>query len=413
MLTDLVYVSEADRVSSLSNPGMSLGDGARRHFASCKTTIGEDTGKPKQVKTYDLWLDHGGRKTVEVRTFRAGAGPICLDPNGKRALNSWRGFDYDESLIGADISPFLDHVYYLFGDKADMFLDLLAHAIQKPGELPHSGIVHISEVHGKGRSTLGNFLANHVFRGYGVSGVDLSWLLAGEFNSIIAGRILITVDEIKTGSKYNNKEAMKSLINAGTRIVNGKNEKQYIEFNAGRWLIFSNHLDAVAIDETDRRFWVVEHTEACKSPEYYRQFAAWCEVYRNAGAVRVYLKHRDISGFNPGERPPLDEAKLNAIAANKSEDAYIVEDIINDWGSDVIGSRDVRQQAMFREHKFSSDKSMGYALKEAKCQQAKPIKVDKKTERIWAIRNHDRWAKAEPHELTAELLKGRQRQQPS
>lgn len=351
MLTDLVYIGEVDRISSLSNPNLSLPyTGARNYFASCTTMIGEDTSKPKQVKTIELWMNHGGRMTVAVRTFRAGAEPLCLDPNGKRALNSWRDFDYDESLIGADISPFLDHVYYLCGDKADMFLDWSAHAIQKPGELPHFGIVHISEATGKGRSTLGDFLANDVFRGYGVSGVDLSRLLKSEFNSIIAGKVLATVDEIKTGSKYDDKEAMKSLINAKTRIVNGKNEKQYVEFNACRWLIFSNHLDAVAIDETDRRFLVIEHTEACKSLEYYTALNAWCNDYRNAEAVRVWLKHRDISGFNPGERPPLDEAKLNAIAANKSEDAYIVEDIINDWGSDVIGSHDVRAAAVCRDH---------------------------------------------------------------
>lgn len=58
---------------------------------------------------------------------------------------------------------------------------------------------------------------------------------------------------------------------------------------------------------------------------------------------------------------------------------------------------------------FNSDKSMGYALKGAGCKRIdRQIKVAGNPKRVWVIRNHDKWAKAEPHELAAELLKGQQ-----
>ncbi|SFU74013.1 hypothetical protein SAMN05216339_10969 [Nitrosomonas eutropha] len=409
MLANLVYISELDRISSLSNPKMSVSlAGARTHFASCKTDVG-GAGVIKPKPTIDLWREHPARITLATKTFRAGAGPLCKDPEGQAALNSWRDFEYDESLAGADISPFREHVGYLFGDVAETHLDWLAHAIQKPGELPHYGWVHISQETGKGRGMYGGFLVQGVFSGYGVAGVDLTSLLSSDFNSPIAEKIIATVDEVKTGSKWEYKERLKSLINEQTRIINTKGVRQYQEYNACRWVIFSNHEDAVALDHTDRRFWVVVHELDTKPPEHYTGIIPWFNDGRNAGAVRLWLRDRDIRGFNPGQRPPLDEAKLKVIEANKSEDVLLIEDIINDWPSDVIGNCNIRTALIQHDRKL--DNRMVHALKDAGAARFnKTIWAGGNPERVWIIRNHKKWSKAEAKEIATELLRGREEQ---
>ncbi len=58
-------------------------------------------------------------------------------------------------------------------------------------------------------------------------------------------------------------------------------------------------------------------------------------------AVGVYLRGRDISKFNPGERPPMSDAKRTAINASKSMTQQSAEMIIKGWPSDVISNSDV------------------------------------------------------------------------
>ena len=63
------------------------------------------------------WKHDAARITVNARTFRAGAGPICHDPDGQPALNSWRPIDRGPAR--RNIAPFIEQVEYLFADPLE------------------------------------------------------------------------------------------------------------------------------------------------------------------------------------------------------------------------------------------------------------------------------------------------------
>lgn len=93
MLDDCVWIAEGSQVGRLSSPRRVL---SFKEFsdltASSVTEVGDREGnaKPRKVPNAILWMRSATRKTVQVRTFHAGAGAICLDPDGGAALNSWR-----------------------------------------------------------------------------------------------------------------------------------------------------------------------------------------------------------------------------------------------------------------------------------------------------------------------------------
>jgi hypothetical protein len=414
MLDDCVFIGEGPQVGSLSNPRRVQSLEEFGHFtAGCVTTPppqfpGET---PRSTPTAMLWKRSPTRVTVETRTFRAGAGEICRDPDGMTALNSWRPIE--RSPAAADVGPFLEHVAYLFTDavEREVFIDWLAHIEQRPGELPHYGWLHIADNTGTGRNWLASLLAR-VWRGYVAPNLDLHSFLESSFNGGVAGRVLAIVDEVQAGGgegSYLQAQRLKSIVNAEYRDVNPKFGRQYREYNSCRWLVFSNHENALPLNDTDRRWRVVKHDAPPRSPEVYAKLYALLNDAEFVNAVGVYLRTRDIAKFNPGERPPMNAAKRTAINASKSMTAQSAEMIVKNWPTDVITNKDVA--AVFTEDGDAQvNAAMRRAMSEAGAAQYReghPVKVHQKPHKCWVIRNLMQWADAPPMKIAAEAMRAR------
>jgi hypothetical protein len=195
-----------------------------------------------------LWTASPRRKTAVCRTFKAG-GPLMLnDPQGRRALNSWKPFDRTTTVNDTTAAGlFLDHITYLFGADAGRFLDWLAHIEQNPGELPHTSWLHIAKNFGMGRNWLASVLTR-VWAGSVAANLDLVGVMSSGFNGQLSRKVLAIVDEIREGgrdSQWEHSEKLKSIITEEHRLVNPKYGRQSVEFNACRWLMFSQHLSAI------------------------------------------------------------------------------------------------------------------------------------------------------------------------
>ena len=417
MLDDCVFIGEGPQVGSLSNPRRVQSLEEFGHYtAGCVTTPppqfpGEN---PRSTPTAALWKRSPTRMTVETRTFRAGAAEICHDPDGMTALNSWRPIERDPAATTAGIGPFLEHVAYLFTDavEREVFLDWLAHIEQNPGVLPHYGWLHIADNTGTGRNWLASMLAR-VWRGYVAPNLDLHSFLESSFNGGVAGRVLAIVDEVQAGGgdgSYLQAQRLKSIVNAEYRDVNPKFGRQYREYNSCRWLVFSNHENALPLNDTDRRWRVVKHDAPPRPPEVYVTLYALLNDAEFVNAVGVYLRTRDISKFNPGERPPMNAAKRTAISASKSMTQQNAEMIVKGWPSDVITNADV--VSLFTDGGDGSlNASMRRAMNEAGAIQygdpPTPAKVYGKPAKVWIIRNIMQWRDATRGEIGAEAMRAR------
>ncbi|CAP43226.1 primase-helicase family protein [Bordetella petrii] len=399
MLNDCVWIAAGGQVGRLSAPKTVLPFKDFCDLTACNTTEvsePESKAKPRQVPNAMLWKRDPNRKTVTTRTFHAGASAICRDPDGEMAMNSWRPIE--RSRPTADVQPFLDHVDYLIADTAEceVFLDWLAHIEQQPGVLPHYGWLHIAENTGTGRNWLASVLAR-VWRGYVAPNVDLPALLESQFNGMLAGRVLAMVDEVQEGggeNPFRHANRLNAIVNAEERILNPKFGRQHKEHNSCRWLVFSNYENALPLKGTDRRWRVVRHNAAPRPPEEYTRLYALLGNAEFINAVGVFLRDRDISKFNPGERPPMNDAKRAALSASRSMVQQTAEQLIKHWPSDVITNQDAAS-VLSEGLDDKLNVAMRRALLESGAIQYRDgvtVKVRGRAGKCWILRNADRWA---------------------
>lgn len=411
-----VWIAEGSQVGLLDDPRQVLSFTDFAGLTAASATEIEDkskstASKAREIPNAQLWKKSAVRKTVATRTFHAGAARICRDPDGKSAVNSWRAIDRWAPVAAVDL--FLEQVAYLFPEATErgVFLDWLAHIEQRPGELPHYGWLHIASNTGTGRNWLASLLAR-LWRGQVAPNVDLPALMDSQFNGQLAGRIIAIVDEVQEGAGENphrNANRLKSIINAEFREINPKFGRQYREHNSCRWLVFSNHLNALPLNDTDRRFRVACHSAPPRTAADYSTLYAALSDVEFINAVGAYLGARDIGGFNPGERPPMSEDKRAAVSASKSTVMKYAETLVADWHADVVTNHDAARAlsdvtggtALFTN-------AMRRALEDLGCESIdKPLKINGTTQRGWILRNADKWRALEPREIAAEARRPR------
>jgi len=369
-------------------------------------------GRLKRVPVPVMWLKSLERMDVETVTWAPGRGQVTRDPEGNGAVNTWRAHcriapqqDWkDRSAV------FVDHIFWLFGEYADKFLDWLAHIQQHPGQLPNFGWVHIALSHGLGRNWVASVLVR-LWPGNVAASLDLGQMLETGFNARLSRALLAIVDEINEGGtvEWRHANALRQLITADRRLINPKYGRQHIEFNACRWLMFSNHTGALPLDEKDRRFFVVACEQTPKSEEYYTKLYANLEDRDFITSVVEFLAKRDVSTFNPGARPPMTEAKMALVNASKSEIDILAGMIARLWPVDVIYLDEINLLNEGDAPAYGarvSGKHMAYALGRAGIKrwgETGQIRgPGNATHRAYIIRNHSSWMPAIPADIRQE-----------
>ena len=411
LLRDYGFISDGSRVVELNKPKslFSYSDFENRHAAS--RSISLETKRP--TSNVRLWLQHKRRKTFNTLTFKPGGPLNVLNPQGIPSLNLWRPRakvnepkDYE-----ALITPFIDHIYWLFGDLAGGFLNWLAHLEQKPGELPHHHYLHIAKHHGVGRNWLMGVFAR-VWRGYVSPAFDLIGALESGFNARLSQCLLACVDEINEsgGLQWKHANALRQLLTADQREINPKFGRRWVEYVFTRFLLFSNHGDALPLGQEDRRIIVVETESKPKAESYYKQLYALLNNQEFIDSVIIYLQTRDISAFNPGMRAPMTEAKRKLIEFAKSDYDRICDAIVARWPVDVIYLSEVKellrdpsdpntrttainQSALM--HSFNRTGMQRYAA-------SNQIRDGHGRERAWILRNHVSWQAVGIDQIRAE-----------
>lgn len=414
-LARFAFATDGSRVIDLTCPGRDLAlQDFRNSFAASKVTVTEEgrDGKTaeRDVPTASLWMASPKRHTVFGRTFRPGAEVFTTDPRGNPCVNSWRAFERAAPSPDFDThtAAFLEHVDFLFGAEAASFLDWLAHIEQKPGVLPHTAWLHVSTSTGTGRNALASALTR-VWRGHVAASFDLARCLASGFNGELAGRLLAIVDEIREGGRggdWAHSETLKRLITEEQRLINPKYGRQSVEFNACRFLLLSNHVSAIPLDGTDRRFEVVIYEGAPKPETYYARLYGFMSNPAFAGDLATLLARRDLSGFNPGRHAKASVAKGRVVDVSRSESALYAKAIADHWPSDVIpnavlaaivdpGAGGTLSAAVRR-----AATDVGMAPRD------KPVWTGGKTQRVYIIRNRERWSMSDPAGIAAEAERG-------
>lgn len=380
------------------------------YAASKVEVINEETKKPKMIPVSKLWLDDPKRKSTHTITFRAGHPEFTISPKKLPAMNTWS--DFDRSGDASDPALFVSHVHRLFGDRADDFLDWLAHIEQNPGVLPHTCWLHVSPHTGTGRNWMASVLVR-VWAGHVAPNLELSRMLDATFNDELSEALLAIVDEIREGgsdNKWDSTQKFKSTVNAEMRNVNKKFGMKAYEWNSCRWLMFSNYPDAIPIESQDRRVEVVIHNDVPMDSEYFIQLYAALSDPGFINGVGLLLRNRDISNFDPGRRAKQTSDREKVVNSSKSDFDVEAEDLLATWPSDVITNKQICYDNDYFDRasrKFKFPSAMRHALRRIGAEQWEgQIKIDNKPERGWLLKNVSKWRGKEAVEIADEFKRG-------
>lgn len=220
--------------------------------------------------------------------------------------------------IEGDPAPWLEFLSYLFPNKEECHevKRWSATLLAKPEVRMLYGILCVSERQGQGKSLLGRIYANLV----GVQNVSSpsdQALTNSAYNAWIAKKRLIISNEVYSGSSWKAYNALKSAITDETIHVSEKYEKGYDLTNWAHFYLCSNSLEALKIEETDRRLLYPEVTEIAWPKKRFNELVDWLEA-DGYGIIRYWAENLWTDYVKKGEDAPNTKRKIEAIENSRS-----------------------------------------------------------------------------------------------
>jgi hypothetical protein len=236
---------------------------------------------------------------------------LVFDPSGRcpsTSYNLFRGLSVEPIAGKCDL--YLRHVKEIIcaGDETvyDYVLGWMAHAIQKPTELPGVALV-LRGPPGTGKG----YFARHfgmIFGNHFKHLVHMDHLL-GKFNAHLSSALVVFADEIVWGGNKREAGQLKGIITETRRMMEAKFKDPVIVNNYARFIFATNEDWAVPTGPKERRFCVLNVDESKAENHIY--FDAINTEMRNGGleALMHTLMTFDLSQFNV-RRYPVTEGLL-------------------------------------------------------------------------------------------------------
>ena len=265
---------------------------------------------------------------------------------------------------------FLEHIKYLIPAAAerDIFLDWLAYKIQHPTSRSYCVVMVAEDAYGTGRSWLKDMLSE-ALQG-GVTSATLAQLIGKgtsaeqNYNDWKVGCQYIVVEEAKDSGLtrddfYHGYETFK--LNIDTKVeknirINEKYGRTRHEHAYYNGLIFSNHSDALALPENDRRVFCVENPTERLDYHYYDRLTASLQT-QEPKRVFWWLMHRDVSMYDH-IYPPMTDAKARMIDDTRAPSEGIYDWIMENHAPDLVTHYSLRSAIVLAARELEHEKIM-------------------------------------------------------
>jgi hypothetical protein len=200
---------------------------------------------------YDIWSCDPDMKEYKEMIFE------CDIKNVKpEQYNLFNNFNHFNSLEKKelDLNPIFDHMKSLVNFNEEHFkylLSWMAQLIQVPHELTDTCIVIISE-EGTGKDLFSDFFSDVINRNYCHNSEKLEQI-CGKFNSVLGGKLFITINETNPVESRERIENIKFLTTAKYVSIEAKNKDPITSKHYARYIFFSNRLMAFPVENGSRR----------------------------------------------------------------------------------------------------------------------------------------------------------------
>lgn len=244
---------------------------------------------------------------------------LVFDPSGRTKepeINLFEGFAMKPAK--GDCSPIIELLAHLCADSAesdqgveaviDWALKWLALPLQRPGTKMRSALVFHGP-QGAGKNLFFEIVAKIYGRYALVVGQEQ---LEDKFNDWASQKLFLIGDEVVARQElYHQKNKLKAFITGETIQINTKMMPLRTEANHVNVVFLSNEHQPLALEDGDRRYFVV-YTPPRRHDDLYRRVAA-CLDAGGAEAFYRYLLDYELGGFSEFDIPPMTTAKRDLI----------------------------------------------------------------------------------------------------
>lgn len=245
-------------------------DAFKAWFSNRFTEVKAADGKIKRLTWAARWLADRGRRQYRGIEFLPNPDGV---PVTSGYFNLWRGFSVRPDAAAGKYTIFKDHLLtnLCHGDQElyRWIFAWFAHMVQRPRERLGTALV-IRGGQGSGKTkigqTFGSLLLAHYFL------VDDPRYLVGNFNAHMASCLLLQADEGFWAGDKGAEGRLKGLITADTQMIESKGVDPIRLKNFVRVLITSNHDWVIPAGKDERRFCVLNISDAvAQNHDYFRE----------------------------------------------------------------------------------------------------------------------------------------------
>ena len=230
----------------------------------------------------------------------------------------------------------------------EIMLSWMAYCVQNPGSKIRWAPL-IKGIEGDGKSVLGNLMMGVM--GMANVGIVSPSVLATGFTSWAAGRCVNVLEEIRMvgHNRHDVLNTIKPYITNDQVTIHPKGINEYVAPNTVNYIAFTNHHDALPLEDTDRRWWVQftpfndqhELLKVADSGYFSNLFNA---IKDHSPGLRKWLLEYQINPlFNPKGQAPSSLAKDQMISLNIADEYQAIKDLIEEGGhgfnSQILSSR--------------------------------------------------------------------------
>ena len=318
-------------------------------------------GGSQVIHPVSLWASDPRRIDVSGHRFRPDlAGQRLFIEDGAQYINTYRPtqhVDVDASQIAAAGAAFEALLAHLVphDDARAWFRMWLASKVQYPAT-PNCGVIMVAEIQGTGRGTLFDMMTAALGQKH-VRNISSTELMGGQgqgqYNDWIANALLVLCEEVMAGDDAGGAmawkrrevyERLKQLVDPRQRVmeIRRKNLSNYSSEVFASILMATNHMNALPLDETDRRIAVLVQPDIKFDdvPELVRlinplratgRYVSWF-----GAGLAEYLRNVAVDTSALRIAPELGEGRALMRASNESDFDHILSEVLDDIPIDFI-----------------------------------------------------------------------------
>jgi hypothetical protein len=376
----------------------------------------------------DLWGKSSSRRAVLDVVYQPGVDEVTE----RNELNLWRPSEIQPKK--GKPRKWLEIVHHIFrnAEHAEFFLKWLAYPVQNPGAKLFQSVFVYSEKQGTGKTLCVDPVMEFVYGAHNFHRLSNKDLI-GKFNGYAKGKCFIATNEVYLPDYADRRAAMGELKEMITREkvnVNIKFAPEQSFTDHCNYYLTSQHMDALALEKSDRRFFVVEGPNEKLPQSTYDEFDEWVRG-EGSSVILHYLRNSvDCSDFNPKADAPMTSWKRQIINLSRDPFGEFVERIMEDPEMLFIVNGELPSLQLFRaedilklfEHTYPKYRfnvtvdRMGKALRDPRIERRKVrLSNDSPLRKLYCLFDREAWRGrrnkdwAEHYKQQAKLFGGKSR----